>query len=132
MADAIEIHGTAFKNGSATFLARVVGDDGEPITPANIASATYGVWLLDDRDPDAATAVEGHAGVALSPASILLDGLATGAIWEADAVGYNFRHVLDVSEHQAFTIAGRNYRVEYRLVPVSGQPILVRFRVHVI
>ena len=47
-------------------------------------------------------------------------------------VGYNFKHVLDVSEHQAFPTAGRAYRVVYELSPTSGQVILVRFRVHAI
>ena len=42
------------------------------------------------------------------------------------------KHAINVATHQAFTIAGRSYRVAYQLVPSSGQVILVRFRLHVI
>jgi hypothetical protein len=40
--------------------------------------------------------------------------------------------VLDVSEHQAFAVAGRRYLVEHQLTPTDGQQILVRFRLNVI
>jgi len=32
--------------------------------------------------------------------------------------GHNFRHVLDISTHEAFAVAGRRYLVEYRFAPV--------------
>ncbi|NQU23631.1 MAG: hypothetical protein HQ567_20300 [Candidatus Nealsonbacteria bacterium] len=132
MADAADIHGTAFKNGSATLLARVVGADGAPITQADVASASYSVYLLDDRDADARAAVTGHDGVALSVASIVFNSLQTDSLWTVDATGYNFRHVLDASANQALPTAGRRYLVEFTLTPNSGQVILVRFRVNVI
>ncbi|OHB67560.1 MAG: hypothetical protein A2V70_08430 [Planctomycetes bacterium RBG_13_63_9] len=132
MADAANIYGTAFKNGSATLLARVVGSDGQPIVQADIASASYTVYLLDDQDADARAAVAGHTGVALTVGDVVFNSLQTDALWTVDQTGYNFRHVLDVSENQAFAIAGRRYLVEFKLVPGSGQLILVRFRINVI
>lgn len=132
MPEALDIHGTAFKNGSATLLARIVGADALPVTRADVASIAYTVYLLDDRDADGRTAMTGHAGVALAAADVLFDALQTDALWTVDAEGYNFRHVLDVSQHAAFPIAGRRYLVEYRLVPAAGQAILVRFRIHAI
>ena len=132
MADAADIHSTAFKNGSVTLLARVVGADGDPIVQADVASAEYSVYLLDDRDPDARSAVTGHDGVALSVASIVFNSLQTDSLWTVDETGYNFRHVLDVSANQAFAIAGRRYLIQFELTPGSGQVILVRFRVNVI
>ncbi len=132
MADAADIHGTAFKNGSVTLLARVVGADGDPIVQADVASAEYSVYLLDDRDADARDAVTAHDGVALNVASIVFNSLQTDSLWTVDETGYNFRHVLDVSANQAFAIAGRRYLVEFELTPGSGQVILVRFRVNVI
>ncbi|NQT15769.1 MAG: hypothetical protein HQ582_23630 [Planctomycetes bacterium] len=132
MADASDIHGVVFKNGSATFLARVVGAQGTPITQANTASAKYTASLLDENDPDAGAAIAGHASVAVDVASLIFDSLQTDGLWDVDATGYNFKHVLDVSSNQAFATAGRIYRVVFELTPTSGQVILVRFRVHAI
>ena len=132
MADASDVHGVVFKNGSATFLARVVGAQGTLITQAVVASAKYTAYLLDENDPDVATAVTGHADVSVDVASLIYDSLQNDDLWDADEVGYNFKHVLDVSSHQVFTIAGRIYRVVFELAPTSGQVILVRFRLHAI
>ena len=132
MADASDIHGVVFKNGSATLLARVVGADATPVTRADVASAAYTVYLLDENDPDAATAVSGHTNVAVDVASLVYDSLQLDDLWDVDDTGYNFRHLLDVSAQQAFATAGRSYRVVFELVPAAGQVILVRFRVHAI
>ena len=39
-------------------------------------------------------------------------------------------HMIGV--HPAFTIAGRNYLAEYTIMPVAGEKIILRFRVHVL
>jgi len=132
MADASDIHGVVFKNGSATLLARVVGADGAPVTQAGIASARYTVSLLDDGDPDAATPVVGHTAVTVSVALLIYDTLQKDNLWDVDDLGYNFKHVLNVLTHPAFAIAGRNYRIAFELTPASGQVVLVRFRVYAI
>jgi hypothetical protein len=122
----------AFKNGSVTLLARVVGKDGANIVQADIASAKYSVYLLDDQDADSRAAVAGHSDVALNVSEVVFNTLQNDALWTVDETGYNFRHVLDVTEHQAFTVAGRRFLVEFALTPNSGQVILVRFRINVI
>ncbi|MEN6450363.1 MAG: hypothetical protein ABFC96_07730 [Thermoguttaceae bacterium] len=132
MPDAIDIHGTAFKNGSITLLARIVDADGNNVAPDEISAIRYTVYLLNDQNPDARTAVEGHSSVALSVASVLFASLQSGSIWTVDTTGYNFRHVLDVATHPAFSIAGRRYMIEHQLTPTAGQVILVRFRINVI
>ena len=132
MPQAQDILGTVFKNGSAVFLARVVGGDGMPVTQLDISSAKYSVYLLDEDDADAATAVVGHQDVALAVSAVIYDTLQTGGLWDKDSVGYNFRHVLDVSQGQAFGTAGRVYRAVYELTPVSGQVTVVRFKVRAI
>jgi hypothetical protein len=132
MANASDVHGVVFKNGSATLLARVVGADATPVTQADLASARYTAYLLDESDPDAGAAVAGHAGVSVDVASLIYDELQNDALWDVDDSGYNFKHVLDVSTDQVFTIAGRLYRVVFELTPTSGQVILVRFRLHAI
>ena len=132
MAEAIDIHGTAFKNGSVTLLARIVGAGGANILQADLNTIKYTVYLLDDQNPDSRTAVSEHADVTLAVADVVFNTLQTDAMWTVDATGYNFRHVLDVSAHQAFTVAGRRYLIEYQLTPAVGQMILVRFRINVI
>ncbi len=132
MAEARDIDGSAFKNGSATLMARIAGAAGANIQRGDLAAVRYSVFLLDDQDPDARTTVTGHDDVPLSVAGVLFDSLQIDPLWTVDALGYNFRHVLDVSAHHAFTVAGRRYLIEYRLAPMSGQVIVVRFRINVI
>lgn len=132
MADASDIYGTAMKNGSITLLARIVGQEGENVVRADIAAIQYTVFLLDDQNPDSRTAATNHTDVTLAVASVIFDTLQTDPMWTIDETGYNFRHTLDVSAHQAFAIAGRRYLVEYQLTPTAGQIILVRFRLNVI
>ncbi|MCE5269054.1 MAG: hypothetical protein LLG00_14360 [Planctomycetaceae bacterium] len=132
MPDPTDIYATAFKNGSLSLLARIVDGSGNNVSPAAINAIKYSVYLLNDQDADERTAVEGHANAGLSIGSVLFASLQTGPLWTVDTIGYNFRHVLDVSTHQAFAIAGRRYLVEYQLTPATGQVILVRFRVNAI
>ena len=132
MPTARDIPGTVFKNGAAIFLARVVGADGLPLTPAAIASAKYSVLQLDEADPNVETPVAGHSAVTLAPGAVLLASLQIDNLWSLDAVGYNFKHVLDVSAQQAFAAAGLYYRVRYELTPAVGQVILVRFKLKAI
>jgi hypothetical protein len=132
MAEARDVYGTVFKNGSATLLARVLGAGGAPLRRADVASIAYSVCLLDDQDPDVETPVGGHTAVGLAVGDVLYDELRTDAVWTKDAVGYNFKHALDVSRHVAFPVAGRSCRIAYRLIPPCGPVVLVRFRVHVI
>jgi hypothetical protein len=132
MAEAMDIFGAAFKNGSATLMARIVGSNGVNITQADIATIRYSVYMLDDQNPDARTPVTGHSQVTLLVYSIVFNSLQTDATWTVDAVGYNFRHILDVAANPAFPVAGRRYLIEYALTPLSGQVILVRYRINVI
>jgi hypothetical protein len=132
MADAQDIHGTVFKNGSATLLARVVGMAGTPVAQSDVAAAKYSIYLLDEDDPDGQTPVTGHTNVSLAVSGVIFNSLQIDALWTKDAVGYNFKHVLEVGTQPAFAAAGRSYRIVYELTPTAGQVILVRFRVHAI
>ena len=132
-AQAADITGTVFKNGSATLMARVVGADGAAIVQADISAITYTITLLDQADPDSGTAITGHSAVALVVAATIFDTLQDDDLWDdADAIGYNFKHVLAVAANPAFATAGRNYRIVFTVTPVAGEVILVRFRLHCI
>ena len=130
--NAADYYCTVQKNGTGTFLARIVDSTAAAVVPANIAAVSYSVFLLDDQDADAREPVSGHQAVPLAVAEVLYVALQNGPPWTIDAVGYNFCHTLDVSAQPAFPIAGRRYLLEYRLLPVAGQVILLRFRVNVI
>ena len=132
MAEAMDIYGTAFKNGSATMMARIVGATGANIAQADIATISYYVYMLDDQNPDDRAAVAGHSQVNLPVYQVISNSLQNDATWTVDAVGYNFRHAIDVSVHPAFAVAGRRYLIEYTLTPPAGQIILVRYRINVI
>jgi len=132
MPDAQDIRGTVFKNGSATLMARIVGAAGAAVKQADLSSAKYTIYLLDDDDPNGETAVAGHEDVALTVSAVIFNTLQTGGLWTKDATGYNFKHVLDVSSHPAFAAARRSYRIIYKLTPATGQVILVRFLLGVI
>lgn len=128
-----KIHGTVFKNGSATLLARVVGEGGKLVTQASLIAAAYTVYMLDDDAPVASIRlVAGHENVSVAVPGLIHDTLQTDDLWDVDTIGYNFRHTLDVSANQAFAKAGRTHRIVFSLTPTSGQVILVRFRLDVV
>ncbi len=128
----MEIYTTVFKNASATCLARLIGQDTNPIVQSDLASGSYSIFLLDDHEPDSRTSVTGHEAVELALGDVVFDTLQTDDRWTCDTTGYNFCHTIDVSTHPAFALAGRNYLVEYRLPPVDGQVMVARFRFHCI
>jgi len=127
-----DVYGTVYRGGSATCLARLVGEDAQAISRTDVASAEYTIWLLERDDPDARTPVAGHEQVAVNVATNVFDSLQTDARWTADELGYNFRHTIDIASDPAFTLAGRDYLVEYAFTPYAGQVFLARFRFHCI
>lgn len=132
MPQARDIFGTAFKNGSAVLMARIVDAAGANVGQAGITSMAYSIYELDPCRPDELTAVVGHDGVSLAVANVIYNSLQTGGLWTVDEVGYNFRHEIDVSESAAFPKAGTQYQVRYELTPTSGQKTIVRFQLRVI
>ena len=127
-----DIQGTVFKNGSATLLARVMGAGGSALVPDDLVSAKYTIYLIDEDDYGASTVVSGHEDVIVPVSLLISDALQTDLLWDVDSIGYNFGYVLDMNGNQAFTEAGRTYRIVFELMPTNGQVILVRFRVHTI
>jgi hypothetical protein len=127
-----DIFGTAFKNGSAVLMARIVDAAGANVQQAGIAAIEYSIYELDPCRPDNLVAVAGHDGVTLTVANVIFNALQTGGLWTADEVGYNFRHEIDVTSSEAFPKAGAQYQIRYELTPTSGQKSIVRFQLRVI
>jgi hypothetical protein len=132
MPNASDIHGTAFKNGSAVLMARIVDSSGQNVQQSGVASIQYSVYELDPCRPDNLSLVAGHDGVSLTVDDVIYNTLQTGGLWTVDEVGYNFRHEIDVSDSEAFPKAGAQYQVRYELTPASGQKTIVRFQLRVI
>ena len=101
---------------------RILGWDGSDLTQAGVTSIRYTIHALSDDDPPQRTAVAGHANVALEKTAVLFDTVQSDE-W---ASNYNFRHVVDVSAHDAFAAAGTSYLVEYKITPAVGQVITQR------
>ena len=139
MIDTIELFcrmdecGRALDNGSSLFLARLQHADGTPVLPAEVREVGYSLWRLDDADASIKTPISGHIDVPLDVEEVMLDHLTTDEHWSFDTVGYNFRHWPDGSAEPLFPVAGRNYRMEYRLKMVAAVPdVLLRYRIHVV
>lgn len=140
MPGASDIFGTVFKLGTGINLARIVGSEGTNMQQADFASlsgsssgdcgvtATYSIFLLDDQDADRRSVVSGHQHVTIDIADVVFDTLVDDDLWDVDDTGYNFKHTILICDTTAFAVAGRRYLIEYRLVPATGQPIIVRFR----
>ena len=122
-----DIYSTVFKGGTVRLVARAYLD-GADIKQAAVSAIVYSIFLLDDQDPDSRTPVTGHGAVSLDAADVIFDTLQT----DGQAGNYNFKHVIPIGVHPAFTIAGRNYLVEYTIVPLVGEKLILRFRVHVL
>ncbi|GAB6164272.1 hypothetical protein JCM19992_02720 [Thermostilla marina] len=128
MQQAREFPGVVFAEGSCQLLARVLGEDAEPLDPARVVAAEYTIERLQPADPFAAETVSGHDHVPLAPGDVLFDTLQVDARWELDAQGYNFRHAIPTAAGDPFPVPEADYRVTYRLTTVSGTPIILRFR----
>jgi hypothetical protein len=102
--------------------------DGEDIKQADVSTITYSIYLLDDQNPDTRTVVTGHSAVSLLAADVLFDTLQS----DSQASNYNFKHVIPISAHAAFTIADRHCMVEYVITPTTGEKIIARFKVQVV
>jgi hypothetical protein len=122
---AADIYATVFQGGTLRFLAHVLLN-GADIHQADIATLTYSVFRLRCNGDRAA--VDGFAALPLAPADVVFDTLQT----DAEASAYNFCHVVPINGNAPFDQAGDVYLVEYSIVPVSGQKVIVRFRVSVI
>ena len=132
MAVAKDIQGTVFKDATATFMARVESSAGVNLDQVAVATIQYTISEISLVDPGVQRAIIGHENVLLDKMAVIYDVLQNDSTWTVDATGYNFRHEIDVSQHEAFSQAGEVYQVRYEIVPVVGQKIVFRFCVRCI
>lgn len=131
MSQAFTYYGTVFPNGSAVFLARVVGEYSEVLKRTDLSSAKYTASLVDTVSPELSTPVSGHENAALNLEDVFFNALQTDGTWNADTLGYNFRHIPQVHEAPLFTHPHRFYQLDYTfyLTDTARPPVRVQFRV---
>ena len=126
--------GHAFENGSSVFLAQVKEkSSGVLLNPHQIEAIKYSVYRLDHSDPTVKTVIPGHSDVPLSVTDVFFETPILDGLWNADPVGYNFKHEPIVSTAPLFPTAGRHYLVEYRIT-LTNHPndVIVRYRIQAV
>ena len=123
------ITGVVPGQSGVTLLARVLGQNGAPITQATITSIA---WTLTDLTAGAAL-----ASGTFTVASAVFDSLQLDPRWAADGVGYNFLGTLAASNFAlASPSAGvpgqapapRRYQCDVAFTPASGEAFRVVFQ----
>ena len=130
MAGAKDIQGTVFQQATATLMARVENSAGANLDQSAVVAIVYTVSVVGHDETS--NAIPGHEKITLDKANVIYDALQNDATWTVDSTGYNFRHEIDVSQHEAFPKAGEIYQIRYEVTPVTGQKIVFRFRVRCI
>jgi hypothetical protein len=117
----------AAAGGTISIMHRLATSEGATLKRADVASIAYTIYSVDAAGRLAA--VDGHDGEVLDPADVMFDELLTGKPWDAvaDAIGYNFRHTIDIGKGDAFAAWGRTYLVVYAVTLQSGSPIIWRW-----
>jgi hypothetical protein len=114
MATATVTKAKVFENSSAVLLARVVGQDGNPIVTADVDAMT--LYIFDGETP-----INGTGGVELdvdATDSIISDSLVTDdPRWDVDEDGFNVEIPID---GENFPDGNKTYRVEVKVEPVDG------------
>ncbi|MGL6193376.1 MAG: hypothetical protein ACRC2T_00970 [Thermoguttaceae bacterium] len=123
----------AYEYGSGLFIAQITwGADNILLLPTLVDAITYTVYMLDDSCSTMKIPIPGHESVPLVVDDVLLSKPELNGYWTCDSVGYNFAHEPDVSQKPMFPLAGRNYRVEYRIkLNYHPNDIILRYRIRV-
>lgn len=113
----------ALPGGTAAIMARIVDWDNVPVTQSAVESITYSA-RVKRSPPDQDALIDDHQDIEVPVANAVFDTLQTGKGWSADAIGWNFRHVFDVTK-PLFGERGTVVRVLFWIVLADkpGQPI---------
>jgi hypothetical protein len=107
---------TVWEDQGFYWMARVLGEDGEPITQNSFTTVTYTVY---DRNDDNAVVTTGS----LTIGTVIFNTLQTPTLdprWTVDRVGYNFGAAMPAS---AFPTGNNQYRVEVVMTPNTGEVV---------
>ena len=109
---------TQNQNEDIFTLARVVNPQQQPIVGADIASIQLKVYDLSTQSTTAVYTV-----AALPIGQVISDSLQTTYGWSQDALGWNFKHRLEVTALGLgiSLIGGHTYRLEFKLASQGAQ-----------
>lgn len=107
---------TQNQNEDIFTLARVVNPQQDPIVGADIASIQLKVYDLSTQSTTAVYTV-----AALPIGQVISDSLQTTYGWSQDAIGWNFKHRLEVTAPGISLIGGHTYRLEFKLASQGAQ-----------
>jgi hypothetical protein len=107
---------TQNQNEDIFTLARVVNPQQHPIVGADIASIQLKVYDLSTQSTTAVYTV-----AALPIGQVISDSLQTTYGWSQDALGWNFKHRLEVGLVGSGLIGGHTYRLEFKLASQGAQ-----------
>lgn len=115
-----ETKAAIYEDSPVVVLARITGEDGDPVTQGTLSAITCRVYTYSG------TLV---VSPAVTVASSVFDTLQTeddDARWTGDAVGYNFAFTIPAA---AFPDPGL-YRAEFKFTPSTGDPFFFVVTVH--
>lgn len=112
------VTGTIDERSGCVLLARLTGDDGDPIVQSDVSSAAYEVWDINDTP-----AIRVTAATSLTVANVVYNTLQTDARWTKDDTGYNFAMVLPADS----VPDAHKYRVDVQITPAAGQVFFAKF-----
>ncbi|MDD3585656.1 MAG: hypothetical protein PHQ75_00620 [Thermoguttaceae bacterium] len=74
------------------------------------------------------TAIPGHTDVPVPVIPTILEAPIQDEYWHSDDIGYSFIHEPDIRTNPLFVELG-TYEVIYTIRPITGNPIVIPFRV---
>lgn len=121
----ISVH--AFMNGTASMVARIRNWSGDDLVTSDVSAIVCSIYTTDATGQRRQAAVPNQESVAVTVSGVLFASLQSDDAY----TDYNFKHEPDIHTNAAFPAAGF-YQVEYIFTLNSGEPIVVRFKVHVV
>tara|TARA_R110000824_G_scaffold362893_7_gene550908 strand:- start:255 stop:647 length:393 start_codon:yes stop_codon:yes gene_type:complete len=113
---------TIFEDTDATFMSRIIGDDGDYIEKSDFdgsGTITYAIYK------DGTTAVVDSGP--LTSADVVFDTLQTSdARWTVDTTGYNFKTGFAAS---IFSGGDSTYRLEVKFITDTAEQFFVVFKI---
>lgn len=105
------------KGQTVEVLGRIIGWNGQPIVPSDIASISYSAYILEQATGDE-NAVDTFQDVELDPVEDFLEEtlLLNDVKWHEDSIGYNFHFMPDPG---IFTQRGEIYLLRVTLVSID-------------
>ena len=115
---------------SVVLCARIYDHNtGAPLHPTAVASLSYTAQrLVLTLRSVTRTAVAGHSNINVPVVPAILEVPIKDEYWHTDETGYNFIHEPDTRTTPLFDEIG-TYDIVYTIRPVSGNPIVIPFRV---